>query len=109
VFAVNEDPGAAYRQGTWMVAAAVMGVLLAVGSFVAVALPTFTSNHPGTLWGLLLVLPSGVEMLCLGMVRGRASSARTLRRAQVAFVVDTAFFCTCIAIVLWLFAGYEGN
>jgi hypothetical protein len=92
-----------------MVVAVVIGVLLAIGSFVALAAPTFTSDTPGTLWGLLLVLPSGVATVCLGMVRGRARSPRTLRRAQLEIVAGTAFFCTCVAIVLVLLAGYEGK
>ena len=40
------------------------GVLLAIGFFVAVALPTLAGHYPGTLWSLLLVLLAGATFLC---------------------------------------------
>lgn len=90
-----------------MVAAVVMGVSLAIGSFVAVALPTFTSDNPATLWGLLVVPLVGVGMVW--MVRGRATNPRTVRRTQLAEAAGIAFFGTCLMIVLWLVGSYGGN
>ena len=104
--AVNATTMAACRRGAWMLVAVVFGVLLAIGFFVAVALPTFTGDYPGTLWSLLLVLLAGAWFLCLGMVRGHARNARAVRRAQVALVAGAAFLCTSLTIALLLVHGY---
>jgi peptidoglycan/LPS O-acetylase OafA/YrhL len=90
-----------------MVAAAVVGVLLAISTFVAVA--TFSKDHPGTWWSLLLVPLVGVGTVCSGMVRARARNLRTVRCAHLAVVAGIAFLCTCVAIVLWVWGNYTGT
>jgi len=82
-------------------------VLLAVGSFVAVAVTTFSIDHPRTLWSFLLVPLVGVGMVW--MVRGRATNPRAVRRTQLAEAAGIAFFATCLVIVLWLVGSYGGN
>jgi hypothetical protein len=90
-----------------MLAAVVIGVLLAVVSVVAVAVTTFSIDHPGTLWSFLLVPLVGIGMVW--MVRGRATNPRTVRRTQLAEAAGIAFFGTCLAIVLLLVGSYGRN
>lgn len=87
-------------------AAVVIGVLLAVGTVVALTAFSFDSYGEIILLSLLVVpVAVGVGIVLCGKVRDRAENPGTARLAHLAVIAGRAYFCAYVAIVLAAVVG----